>query len=453
MDSEKRSGGKMNPGRLLRKLFPGDVLSKLRGKFVLINMTIVTLMLVAIFLLVYQMTGRNLRAQSEQFLRIGGEMHPGGPEEGANFPGRDEELQDEQKEPPAQMQDAPGFSDQARDLNVQLPYLHVRLDESGEIMLSEGTLVLQEEALSEIIEEAEALGERGILSERNLRFSMTESPMGRELILVDISSEIETLKNLRRTFLIIGAGAFLVFLLISIFLARWAVRPVENAWKEQRQFVSDASHELKTPLTVILSNAEMLRNPSFSAEEKAQFTENILTESRAMRTLTENLLSLARADNDTAAQTMTRLNLSELAEDAALPFEAVFFEKGLLLETECEADIFVRGAERSLRECVGILLDNALKYADPNTTVRLSVKKHANSAFLTVSNIGLEIPEETLKQLFKRFYRASEAREADGSYGLGLSILESTVLKHGGRTIAESRAGTNTFGFRLPTTA
>ena len=482
MASEQAEGKGLSG--LFRRIFGkgAGVIRRLRRKFVLINMLIVTVMLAVIFTLVYEMTARNLREQADAMLRIGmdnpqNQHGPGGdfrsdlwqdpenpesaeadaekePEEDEN-PGADgtPDTDSGTAIPPDGIPDEafPDFSDRIRELDVMLPYLLVRLSEDGEAERSGGSLELDDEELAAAVSEILQSGEdTGLLRERKLRFHIQQSPMGKSVILVDISGEQQTLKNLIRTFLLIGAGAFIAFLLISIFLARWAVRPVEQAFREQRQFVSDASHELKTPLTVILSNAEMLKNPAFSAEEKAQFAENILTESRSMRTLTENLLSLARSDNDTVELTMDRLSLSELAEDAALPFDAVFFEKGLMLDTDLEPETFVKGSERQLRECVGILLDNALKYADPDTTVLLSVKKRSNSAFLSVTNIGPEIPEEALKNVFKRFYRATGAREADGSYGLGLSILESYVEKHGGRCFAKSEFPRNTFGFRLP---
>ena len=143
-------------------------------------------------------------------------------------------------------------------------------------------------------------------------------------------------------------------------------------------------------------------------------------------------------------------SLSDLAEEAALPFEAVFFERGLTLETEIRPELYVEGSDRALRECIGILLDNAMKYSDPQTTVLLKLEKRQNYAVLSVEDSGAPIAPEELKNLFKRFYRADSAREADGSYGLGLSILESTIRKHGGKCFAESAGGINTFGFRLP---
>ena len=459
-------GSGRNPVKsFFRKLFPDSVIARLKRKFVLINMLIVTLMLAAIFIFVYQMTSTNLKEQSRRLLRIGQEGQPMGPggEFGPGLPMDGEAPENrpqgsETPDEPAENLEAPedhpqdaGISDRVRELEVQLPYLHVRVDSSGSILLSEGNLELDEDDLTALIAETSSREKsEGTLKDRNLRYSRQESPISTDITFVDISAESETLQNLLRTFLIIGAAALVGFLFISIFLAHWAIRPVEEAWKEQRQFVSDASHELKTPLTVILSNAEMLKNPSFTPEEKSQFTDNILTESRSMKTLTENLLSLARSDNDTAKDTFERLNLSELAEDAALPFDAVFFEKSLMLETACEPYIFVHASKRQLRECVGILLDNALKYSDPNTTVRLSVEKRQNHAILSVSDVGPEIPSETLKNLFKRFYRATDVREADGSYGLGLSILESYITKAGGKAFASSSGGTNTFGFRLP---
>ena len=146
-----------------------------------------------------------------------------------------------------------------------------------------------------------------------------------------------------RTCGIIGGVSLLAFLFISVFLARWAVRPVEKAWDQQRQFVADASHELKTPLTVILTNAELLQTPGYGGADRA--AESILTVARQMRGLVESLLELARVDNGAVKTALARLDLSRLVSDALLPFEPLYFERGLELESKIAEDIPVNGSE------------------------------------------------------------------------------------------------------------
>ena len=183
------------------------------------------------------------------------------------------------------------------------------------------------------------------------------------------------------------------------------VKPVEASWDQQRQFISDASHELKTPLTVILTNAELMQSPDYDAEAKARFSGNILTMARQMRGLVEE-----------------RVDLSQVLSDAALPFEPLYFENGLELDSAVEAGIFVRGSADHLRRVAEILLDNARKYSEPGR-VRFALQRQGkNQCVLSVANPGAPISRDDLQHIFKRFYRADAARSRDGSYGLGLLL-------------------------------
>lgn len=181
----------------------------------------------------------------------------------------------------------------------------------------------------------------GIIEEYNLRFCKVAAPMGQSLVFADMSSALATLSSLARICILIGVLCFAVFLGISILLAFWMVRPVESAWEQQRRFVADASHELKTPLTVIMSNAELLQLPEYDAENKARFADRILTMSRHMRGLVERLLELARTDDGRQRTVRARLNLGELVEYSLLPFEPLFFEKGLEIVADIQPNIFV----------------------------------------------------------------------------------------------------------------
>ena len=297
--------------------------------------------------------------------------------------------------------------------------------------LDEGTIT-QEEALE--------------AAEEPFREFMYGQTQTKDLALfVDMSGEIATITGLMRTCLLIGGISFLAFLGLSFVLARWAVRPVEVAWNQQRQFVADASHELKTPLTVILTNAELLRVPGRGPEEQKRLSESILTMSHQMRGLVESLLELARVDNGTAKLSFSELDLSTLVEEGLLPFEPVYFEKELQLESRGAPGLRVRGSESHLQQVLDILLDNAAKYCTPGGAVKVELKRQGSHCVLSVSNPGEEISREDLKNIFKRFYRIDKARTGNHSYGLGLSIAESIVQGHGGKIWAESKAGVNTF--------
>ncbi|MCD8047007.1 MAG: HAMP domain-containing histidine kinase [Clostridiales bacterium] len=183
---------------------------------------------------------------------------------------------------------------------------------------------------------------------------------------MDISYEQSTLAQAAVNVLLVGLAALAVLFVISVFLARWAVRPVERSWAQQRQFVADASHELKTPLTVILSNADLLEEEEGLSEQARPWTENIHTGGAQMREPVEQLLLLARSDSDQGQpMSLQPTDLSDLAETAALMFEPVAFEAGKLLVQEIQKDVVVAGDAARLKRLLDILLDNAVKYAAP----------------------------------------------------------------------------------------
>ena len=236
-------------------------------------------------------------------------------------------------------------------------------------------------------------------------------------------------------------AGFLVFGL-SFFLARMSLRPVEHAFSEQQRFVQDASHELKTPLTVILANLSILKSrPAATIQEEMLWIQNTETEARRMQELTERLLFLAKADSKRLSPKIERLSLSQLTEAAALPFTALAFERGLSLETKLEAELYVKGDARALTQLLAILIDNALKYAKSGSVVTVRLARQKKQALLSVHNEGEVIPQDALPHLFDRFYRVDKSRaRAQGGYGLGLSIAKTIAHAHGGDIRVESSA-------------
>lgn len=332
------------------------------------------------------------------------------------------------------------------------PHFVIHMSPDGEIIADgNGYFDLSDtEYISGLFEYAESCDrESGIVPDTALRFLRNKAPMGNSYIFTDISAETEMLDGLYKISIAIGAAAFLLFFVFSIFLAKWAVKPVEEAWDKQKQFIADASHELKTPLTVITTNAELLQSEQ-SEENKQNFSENILTMSRQMRGLVESLLELARIDNGFKKADFTKFSLSEAAANAVLPFEALFFEKEQDFKSEIEPDIHINGCEEQINQVIDILLDNAHKYSPARSEISLTLKKHGkNQCRICVCNEGEEIPPDELKNIFKRFYRGDKTRQMNHSYGLGLSIAESIINEHSGKIWAESENGTNTFTVQL----
>ena len=336
---------------------------------------------------------------------------------------------------------------------MRLPYFTLQLGRRGNLIATGGGYydLSDETFLKNLIAATfSAEGSVGIIEEYNLRFFRKGAAPNQILVYADISSELTTLNNLLRNCIFIGIACFLAFLCISFLLAKWAVQPVEKAWRQQRQFLADASHELKTPLTVIMTNAELLQNTDYDETSHSAFSSNILVMSRQMRDLVEQMLELARTDRVQSDTVFCSFDFSRLVSDATLPFEPVFFEKGLTLHTAVTENIRINGNPSELRQVLDILLDNAQKYSRENGTTRMTLQGRGKGhCLLTVANEGEAIPLSDLNRLFKRFYRADQARSRTGSFGLGLSIAESIVKRHKGKIWAESKNGFNTFYVEL----
>ena len=401
------------------------MLKRLRIKFIVIMMTIVALMLMVILGLVLHFTQRNFLMNSMEVMRN-----------------------------TIMEQSAPGRPD-GRQPFVPFPYFILGYDEEGALISRGGEDYFD---LSDIgfLEELMALTEddqmAGLLRPYKLRYLRMPTPDGEQrVIFMDASSELSAMEGLLRNCVLIGAASLVVFFALSVFLARVIVKPVEQAWNQQRQFVADASHELKTPLAVISTNSELLCSADYEAADKKRFAENIASVTGQMRSLVEGLLELARADNGSMQMNMERLNMSGLVSDALLLFEVLYYENGLSLESNVEKNIFLKGTERYLSQLMEILLDNAMKYSNPGSSVTVRLERQGSNCFLSVENCGEAISQADLKNIFKRFYRADKARSSEGGYGLGLAIAESIVIAHRGKIWAESDKGINRFFVRLPT--
>ena len=401
------------------------MIKKLRRKFVCIVMAIVMLMVGGILGVVIYFTGTKMEMQSMNMMRAIATR-------------------------PVQ-QDMLG---KAPSDEVRLPFFTVQVSNRGEMIAVGGGYfdLSDREYLQQIVNLAvNSTQDSGELAEYNLRYLKSISPMGISIVFADTATEAATLRSLIYSCVAIFLAATLVFLIISILLSRWAVKPVAQAWDQQRQFVADASHELKTPLAVIMANAELMQNEQLPIEDSKKFSENILSTTYQMRSLVENMLEMARVDNGNLKMQFTQLNLSELVSDAVLSFQLLYEEKNMGLRCGAAENLFINGSEQHLYQVLDVLLDNALKYSTPNSEVTVELFSTGRNCLLTVASPGEPISKDELKNIFKRFYRADRARAMNGSYGLGLSIAQSVVEAHRGKIWAESNRGYNTFFVQLPT--
>ncbi len=347
----------------------------------------------------------------------------------------------------------PGFRQNGGDDQVLLPYFTVQVWGTT-VYVTGGTYSGLEDtdALTAILTDCLSQeADEGSLSDYSLRYLRQDDGLYTQIAFVDISLETAALRQMMASYLRIGLLSLLLLAGASFLLSLRVTRPVERAWRQQRQFFSDASHELKTPLTVILSNAEMLETSDLP-ERESRWRDNILSESRQMKTLVEEMLTLSRTEDAQRKPTVADVDLSDLSEDCALAFEPVAFEAGKPLSWDVTPALTVSGDGEKLRRLLSILLDNAAKYGAPGEGIVLSLRAERSQAILSVANGsgGHPIPPEELPRLFERFYRADASRGEQSGFGLGLPIAQAIAKEHHGALRAESDQQATRFTFTLP---
>lgn len=234
----------------------------------------------------------------------------------------------------------------------------------------------------------------------------------------------------------------ILVLYVSYVLTKWLIKPVEESFIKQKQFIYDASHELKTPLSIIMASAETYEeNP-----KEKKWLNNIKEESNRMNKLVLSLLDLSKTDELKENIIYSRINLSKIINNKAMSFESLMYENKLSLELDIEKNIFFECDSDRIKELLSILIDNAIKhgYEDSEIKVRLYLEK--NNINLEVINRGDAIDSEDKIKIFERFYRVDKARNrSDGRYGLGLAIAKNIVEAHNGNITVECNDGYTTF--------
>lgn len=251
---------------------------------------------------------------------------------------------------------------------------------------------------------------------------------GTLIALTDKSEEQKVMKQFIRTTIIIGALTLVLLSFAGYFLSRKSIEPIKTAFEKQKQFISDASHELKTPLTVISANADVLSGEI--GENK--WLNYIKSQTDRMNLLVNDLLSLTRLENNTSNFICTDFNLSQAVTNTALPFECRAFESNKKFIVDVEDGLTVNGSEQHIKQMTAIFIDNALKYSDDGGIVRVSLTKQGDKKILSVYNTGSGVKDDEKDKIFERFYRSddSRTRQATGGYGLGLAIAKSIIDKH-----------------------
>ena len=352
--------------------------------------------------------------------------------------------QDRARAPESGPVDGMPRTDESHDFQLSVFY-SVAFSKEGEVIevnVGEKNLYEEDELVS-LAKEA-LVGNKKTGKTGELVYLVSEKPGYTLVAFLDNTMANSNLDMMIRNFIVVGVAAMLILLVISYIIAGRIVRPLEENDRKQKQFISDASHELKTPVSVINANTEMLRREIGENE----WLSNIQYENERMGTLLKQLLDLSRAEN--ASVPMERIDLSNIVTGDTLALESLAFDQGRIINSDIEDDIHIDGNRTQMEQIVSVLLDNAIRHST-GKEIEITLKRHGRSAVLSVSNEGPEIPSDKLEHLFDRFYRVDEVRNSeDNHYGLGLSIAKAVVLNHKGSISATSRDGKVTFTVTLP---
>ena len=269
------------------------------------------------------------------------------------------------------------------------------------------------------------------------------------LTIIDNQMSKNRLQSLLRMSIIIFIILEMIIIIISTKITSWIIKPVIETFNKQKQFITDASHELKTPVAVIMANAEALENEP----EETKWLENIKSESERMNELISNLLDLAKLENGAQKEEYNTEDLSKIIEREVLTFESLIYENKIKLTYNIEENIKLNCNKMQMKQLIAILLDNAIKHSEKEGEIKVTLQKEKNEINLKVTNKGKEIPKEMQEKIFERFYRADESRNRNTNrYGLGLAIAKSIVTNHNGKIEVQSINGYTTFTIKLKKT-
>lgn len=318
-----------------------------------------------------------------------------------------------------------------------LPSIFIMLDEGGLVADSKiNYLELSDDDIKNLANTIVSLKQsRGKVSSYNLDYITVKQDGLTYIVAADNSFESGNIRNLFVLCLLSFILSFFVFFVISLILSAWILKPVEKAWHQQNRFVSDASHELRTPITVILANLNILASKKEELiKTQYQWIDNTKEEASRMKQLVDELLFLARSDDRQSKLVFSEINLSEVLLSRMLSFEALAFEKGIKLDYDIADNLKILGHEGNVKQLLSILLDNAMKYCGEKGSVCLKAYCVKEKTFVLIQNSGEPIDKEELKHIFERFYRTDKSRaRTEGGYGLGLAIAKTIVESMHGR--------------------
>lgn len=401
------------------------MIKKLRVKLILASMFSISIVLLIIMSAIGILNYRQTVADADRNLSILAEN-------GGSFPMT---LNYEEQSPPpdAGAGREKGFSP---ELPYELRYFSVSLDDQGDL-LTVNTGKIAAVSTSEAVEYARSIWEKG--SSRGFsddyRYLVREKGSETEIFFLDCGRSLDTLRNFVITGIAVSLASLLVILLLLSFLSGRIVKPFSESYEKQRRFITDAGHELKTPLTIIDADAQILEMDLGENE----WLRDIQQQTRRLADLTHDLILLSRMEEDSTRLQPIEFPLSDVVEETVQAFQALAKTQGKTLSCSAQKMVSMYGDEKAVRRLVTILLDNAVKYTEAGGSISLTLEKQRNGIRLSVYNTTSFISREHLDHLFERFYRTDQSRNSQtGGYGLGLSIAAAIVNAHKGRITAST---------------
>lgn len=390
-----------------------NILDKLKKKFLIISISLVGAVLLIVFSSIFFYFYRVINISTDDYLQnVVSELFTGGEIYGVPF-----------------------F---ARGDNKSQPTFVYELDGKPKFIASNINRQLKDDVIEKIVNSIDPdKSTRGFILNEEFKYQLVKTTEGQHILfLLNISPQINMIKLLAKSLISSFVFTMILIGLIAKYLIAKALDPVEQSWNDQKQFIADASHELKTPLTVILANLKILKKYENYDENQKKWIENTEHETKRMKGLVEEMLFLARRDSGNMVLNFETVNFSELVEEVALTFESIAFENDLkMIFEEKEDNLTLEGDKKQLKRLAIILIDNACKYAKPHSDILIRLIKKEKRIIFSVTSMGAPIDEDCAKRIFERFVRESKSRSRDsqGGYGLGLAIAKSITESHNGK--------------------
>ncbi|MBQ8431259.1 MAG: HAMP domain-containing histidine kinase [Clostridia bacterium] len=409
---------------------------RLQRRFVLISTVSVLTVILLVFATIVSLTAismnRNLDVLADTVFAGGGRFPP-------SFDGGHTK---EEKEPPPKKQKEFDFITPETPFSTR--HFTVSFDAEGNVTRTHTDSIysITKESAVDYARRALKNGDNGGWIS-HYRYKIFSADAEQTVVFIDGSTSRSALWQTATISGLVLLGCAALVLLLILLLSRRAVTPIAESYEKQKQFITDANHELKTPLTLILANLDIAE----SELGKNEWLDDIRTEGQRMAALVHQLVALSRMDEDRQHLQSARLSLSDAVSDAASAFRTLAERRGLTLTLAVEPGVEVTGDEELLRRLLSILLDNAVKYCDDGGEITVTLKKKRR-VLLTVENTYREVGELELHRLFDRFYRADKARTYAGGYGIGLSLAKAIVQKHRGEILAYKKDAAH-IGFRV----